>query len=471
MIRDMNGGAMSRMQGVLVPNPGRRRASDPSGPRASDLPTRLPCETPECQRRCQRPDGRRQPLGQVASGWEANGLARELSPSRELRVIPISRLGIALVMTVYTIAYRPLPAFPEPGFVRPASFVLCAILFATGLAQLAMPSRPLRMIFLAVDVFAAVVFVWIYGFDPRRYLQTPIAMVLVEAAMVSGLIGAMVCWGLTSLGYVIQEAWSGWPGSPGLSVAVAMRVAFLLGVAVLSGRLADQLFAGRRQLHRMEATRRALMLSLLSAQEEERKRIAAEIHDDSIQTMVAIGMQLDLIAGSLPEDKRKLLDVLEESLHGAIDRLRRLLFELQISLDRDGLGGSIQRRLDELSRASQLSVELHDELITEPPPDIAVTCYRIAQEALVNAWKHARAPHVRVDISSKQGGVLMQIMDDGVGFRLPGEHGAEGHLGLKVMKERAEMAGGWFLVESEPGAGTTVRYWIPCAVEPPVMQR
>ncbi len=94
--------------------------------------------------------------------------------------------------------------------------------------------------------------------------------------------------------------------------------------------------------------------------------------------------------------------------------------------------------------------------------EVRTICFRIAQEALWNVRKHGKASRVDVLTESRDGGIFVRIRDDGVGFRPDeAEPPPSGHLGLASMKERTEMAGGWLRLQSEPGRGTTVEYWIP----------
>jgi signal transduction histidine kinase len=103
-------------------------------------------------------------------------------------------------------------------------------------------------------------------------------------------------------------------------------------------------------------------------------------------------------------------------------------------------------------------------LESQPPSHSSIVLYRIAQEALANACKHADAANVEVTIRDHDGGLLVQIQDDGVGFagEVP-RQSAPGHLGLSSMRERAELQGGWCEISSLPRNGTTVKFWIPSA--------
>jgi signal transduction histidine kinase len=116
--------------------------------------------------------------------------------------------------------------------------------------------------------------------------------------------------------------------------------------------------------------------------------------------------------------------------------------------------------LDNAEIESDWSVE--DDLVAEPSSQTRVILYRIAQEALTNARKHAQADEIRVKLEERDGGVWMEISDDGVGSAPEGSLvGAPGHLGVAAMRERAEMAAGWCTLRSLPGAGTTLEVWLP----------
>jgi signal transduction histidine kinase len=138
-----------------------------------------------------------------------------------------------------------------------------------------------------------------------------------------------------------------------------------------------------------------------------------------------------------------------------------MLFDLRPPiLDEEGLGPALRYFLDNSEIDAAWSVE--DELGTEPSDQTRVILYRIAQEALTNARKHAHADEVNVKLQDRDGGVWMEISDNGVGYTPEGSVLAEpGHLGIAAMRERAEMAGGWCTLRSLPGAGTTLEVWLP----------
>ena len=210
--------------------------------------------------------------------------------------------------------------------------------------------------------------------------------------------------------------------------------------------------------------RRELLSSLVEAQEHERARIAADIHDDSIQIMTAVGMRLESLVRSTSEEERtEGLRKLQKTVSASITRLRRLIFELRPRvLDEDGLSAALRVYLDALSEETGLDTRLDDRLVVEPERELRVILYRITQEAIANVRKHSRATHLSVTLEPRDGGFLVQVADDGKGFdpsAVESQH--PGHLGLAAMRERAETAGGWCTVASTPGSGTTVEFWTP----------
>ena len=217
-----------------------------------------------------------------------------------------------------------------------------------------------------------------------------------------------------------------------------------------------------------DAERRQLLSRVVEAQEEERRRIAEDIHDDSVQVMAAVGMRLQVLRRRLDDaEQQKVLDQLEQTVSKSIARLRRLMFELRPAvLDREGLAAALHMYLDQTFTDPAPDYHIENDLEREPPTETRVILYRMAQEALTNVRKHARAHRVDVVLREQDGGFLVQVRDDGLGFDPPetGES-APDHLGVVSMRERAEMAGGWFEIHSAPGAGATVEFWLPAAQE------
>ncbi|MEV6447860.1 PAS domain S-box protein [Amycolatopsis sp. NPDC051716] len=216
----------------------------------------------------------------------------------------------------------------------------------------------------------------------------------------------------------------------------------------------------RRNAEQALRERRRLVGHLVEAQEVERRRIAWDVHDESIQSMVAVGMRLQLLASRLPEPHASAIGTLDESVTAAVARLRGLVSRLRPpELDQQGLVEAVSAYTDDVAGRWGLAHEVRDELTAEPSPEAAITVYRICQEALSNVHKHARATRVGVTLSTVDNGTLVRITDDGVGTA--GDDAGAGHFGLVEMHERAEAAHGWLSVDSRPGVGTVVEFWLP----------
>jgi signal transduction histidine kinase len=236
--------------------------------------------------------------------------------------------------------------------------------------------------------------------------------------------------------------------------------------ALLETRVAERTAELQQSMDRLRETleeRRVLAVRLVTAQEEERRRIAADIHDDTIQTMVAVGIRLELLMRQLTNaDLRAEMDTLRATVSAAMTGLRHLLFELRpASLERAGLVAALEEYLDQTAIVGGPAYRLEAAMRSEPVQEERIVLYRIAQEALVNVRKHAAAKAVSVVLADDGEGVRLEVRDDGRGFAAGTVAEQRGHLGLPSMRERAELAGGWCRIESAPGAGTTVRAWIP----------
>ncbi|MBW3577824.1 MAG: response regulator [Actinobacteria bacterium] len=231
-------------------------------------------------------------------------------------------------------------------------------------------------------------------------------------------------------------------------------------VRLLSERLLERV----RELELANLHQETLLTSTLRVQDEERERIACDIHDDSIQAMTAAAMRLGVLERHLngPEGRERLKAV-EGTVREAIARLRHLLFQLRPpELDEHGLATALDSYLSHVADDVGYRYELENLLESEPRIETRLALYRVAQEALFNVAKHAGASRVHVVLSERDDGYAIRIRDDGVGFDVAAQgRSRPGHLGLSSIRHRAELAGGTCRIESRPGAGTTVDVWIP----------
>jgi len=210
------------------------------------------------------------------------------------------------------------------------------------------------------------------------------------------------------------------------------------------------------------AERRRLLATFVAAGEQERRRLAEGIHDDSIQVIAALGMRLQMLRRTL-EDPEHLafLTEAESAVQLSISRLRHLVVELHPpGLEQEGLSAALSIALD-AQRESAVDFHFDDQLSAQPPTAMCAILFRIAQEALDNVRAHAGASEVTVTVLERDGGCAVRIADDGCGFdpalaapEAPSE-------GFDAMRARAELGCGGLHVESAPGRGTIVEAWLP----------
>jgi signal transduction histidine kinase len=219
------------------------------------------------------------------------------------------------------------------------------------------------------------------------------------------------------------------------------------------------------ELATLEAERRRLLERTVEATEDERRRIAAELHDGPIQHLAAIVFRLEGVRGALeegtiPDHAVPAIEATQEELREEVIDLRRMITQLRPPvLDQLGLEDALHDHVDGVRLDSGLDVSMRIDLPTRLEPDLETVLYRVSQEALTNIVKHARAGHVWLTLREDAEAVTLEIRDDGVGFR-PEEAPTlveDGHLGLIAMRERVETIGGSWELQSSPGEGTVVR--------------
>ena len=218
----------------------------------------------------------------------------------------------------------------------------------------------------------------------------------------------------------------------------------------------------------MQKMLRHLTRQILSAQEEERKRISRELHDEVVQTLVGINVELTALGASISADPRPLLRRLARTrrlVETAVDEVHRFARELRPAvLDDLGLIPALHVFCRNLAERKGLKIELTAFGGVESLSGVKRTVlFRVAQEALTNVARHAEATRIDILIVQRPGAVRMEIIDNGRSFAVEKVLRARNpkRIGLIGMKERIEMVGGVFSVESAPGKGTTVRADMP----------
>ncbi len=247
---------------------------------------------------------------------------------------------------------------------------------------------------------------------------------------------------------------------PNLSLAFFIFIAFLYsGYALFTLELLVRETKAREELER---TRRELeQASRQAGVLEERQRLAREIHDTLAQGFASIVVQLEA-AEMASENETSATRYLEQARNAAREGLseaRRMVWALRPEiLENTSLPEALQRLMRRWQQESGVSAQF--TLTGEPRPlhpELEVGLLRIAQEALANVRKHAKARHATLTLSYLGDMVLMDVQDDGVGLQAP----TSGSFGLRSMRERVEALGGQMTVESEPGLGTTLAFGLP----------
>jgi signal transduction histidine kinase len=230
--------------------------------------------------------------------------------------------------------------------------------------------------------------------------------------------------------------------------------------------------SAERALADSERHRRHILANLLQAQEDERSRIATELHDDTVQVMTAALLSMDRLAMiSRKGDLRRVGSAVTHTravLEEATERTRRLMFELRPAiLHESGLGAALQLLADQTARETGASAEV-DVDARRYDPAVEELVYRTVQEALANARKHASPTAITVRLGENGGtGLVGEVADDGRGFDpvlIQRRSDAALHLGLESMMERIRAAGGDVDLTSAPGRGTRIAFSVPLSL-------
>jgi signal transduction histidine kinase len=247
-------------------------------------------------------------------------------------------------------------------------------------------------------------------------------------------------------------------------------VNFVQAIAnVLSAAVQRQL--AQEALDESEQRRRQVLGAMLRAEEEERARIAADLHDDTVQVITATLLSLDRVSSAIDQGR---LDRIasaaaasRRTLSTAVERTRRLMFELRPPLlEANGLADAVRDLVGAAAEEGELEVEVVTRVGRHAQP-LEALAYRTIREAISNVRKHAHARHLRVLVCERDGALEGLVEDDGRGFDLERalDRGAvRMHLGLGFMIERVHLAGGELDVDTAPGRATRVSFRLPLEV-------
>jgi signal transduction histidine kinase len=264
-------------------------------------------------------------------------------------------------------------------------------------------------------------------------------------------------------------------GGPPIPVAIA---SFLMrdpetgepfALATVQRDISDRV-AAQTALEHLADQRQHLLDRLVQAQEDERARIAADVHDDSVQALAAVELRLGLLQRQLGDAPPALLETAEtlaRTVREAIGRLRNLLFDLESPAVETDLATALAAAAEN-TFGDRLGWRIVGDTALDVPAGQRVTAYRIAKEAMANVVRHAAAHDVVIRLARSDAGFEVVVEDDGRGFDPSTVEPQPGHLGIPAMADRATIAGGRLELERRAEGGMRVRLWLPSAADPPV---
>jgi two-component system sensor histidine kinase UhpB len=215
-----------------------------------------------------------------------------------------------------------------------------------------------------------------------------------------------------------------------------------------------------RMMSRLEAERRRAGSAALRAQEEERARVARDLHDEVNQSLTGLLLRLEAAREAAPPELEEELEETKSLANQAMRELLSLARQLRpTALDDLGLAAAVAGQVEQVARSGIAAELVTDGDFSDLDSDVQLVVYRVAQEALSNAGRHSGARRIEVSLRNSSGeGAELEVADDGRGFAFDE---SEGGLGIAGMRERALLIGGELTIESRPGRGTTVRLTLP----------
>lgn len=292
-----------------------------------------------------------------------------------------------------------------------------------------------------------------------------VALIIMVVAIILSLLSAYfglrtIVWPLQRLNQEVSQV--GW----GDFLAIKQPVGGVVEIEELRYVLARMTEQIRQYQNELQSYIGAMTLG----QEEERRRLARELHDETVQNLIALNHQVEMVERELARDPQvaaKRLQTLRPLVTATIDDLRRQIYALRpLYLEDLGFVPALEMLIKQVCQRNNLTSNFVVTGMDEPPLAIPVqiSAYRITQEALQNVVKHAHASRVIVAIHFDEESLTLRITDNGSGFSVPDRSqflAQEGHFGLLGIKERAQLHGGTLKIESQPGEGTTILVQLP----------
>lgn len=246
---------------------------------------------------------------------------------------------------------------------------------------------------------------------------------------------------------------------------ILSTLASQIAIAVENARLYEELAKAHTEIQRKADQLQRLLARTVDLQEEERRRIAADIHDSVIQLIYGAMYETEGTLQRMPPDAAAQGDLhnIQTSLKQAISEIYKAIYDLwPASLDEMGLFPSLRSYMVQYEEDTGISCRLRIQgnAIRFNPP-ARITLFRILQEALYNIRKHAQATKVEITFTFQEGRVKVMVQDNGIGFDQEKAMAERQHLGLVSMRERAENIGGTFTIKSKPGRGSVLAWEFP----------
>jgi len=261
----------------------------------------------------------------------------------------------------------------------------------------------------------------------------------------------------------VSPAWANDTNGRGSRLKIERLIRSIKELTSKNARLHESILAGRERV--------------IEAEEQARKRVAGDLHDGPTQLVSAMVMRLDYCRQLLTRDPALLpdeLDALQEIGERAIHQMRTMLFELRpLALETHGLAAALQvflerrqKEVEPIKLILEIGTSQSNDEISRQEAEVEAAVFAIAQEAVNNALKHARAGCIAVHLEETPTAIYTMIADDGKGFDVAAvmhHYGQQSSLGMVNMRERAELVGGELIVKSTPGQGTHIIVKIPKA--------
>ncbi len=312
--------------------------------------------------------------------------------------------------------------------------------------------------------------VWYLNVFEFRYdmFGLPFYVPMIYAALIFGLRGSLISWFSTILIILPVLIEFSTDDASWITNIIFMTVP-LIAVAAITLQL-RWIESERRQSRAREENKKMYLAQILKAHEEERHRIAQELHDDTLHSLLFIANQAQLLtknrAGTDEQTETSAIAIKETAFTLSED-LRRLSYSLHPSiLDDMGLGPALIWLVDRFNQSNESQAEILVEgASVQLPKDTEVIIFRIVQEALNNVHKHSQATEVHVSVKFKPEKIYLKIQDNGVGFNpacLQESSEFRSKLGLNGISQRAELVNGNLAIKSARGEGTTISLEIPC---------